>query len=45
MFYEKTDDVFKKKEICKNEIKKDVDYLVVDFHGEIISEKCCRSFF
>ena len=37
----KTEDVFKTaKEICKKiKLKKDVDFLVVDFHGEITSEK------
>jgi len=41
VFMRKTEDVFKKaKEICiKMKLKKDVDYLVVDFHGEITSEK------
>ena len=41
VFMRKTEDVFKKaKEICnKIKLKKDVDYLVVDFHGEITSEK------
>ena len=37
----KTEDVFKKaKEICKKIIlKKNVDFIIVDFHGEITSEK------
>ena len=41
VFMRKTDDVFKTaKEICnKMKLKKDVDFLVVDFHGEITSEK------
>ena len=41
VFMRKTEDVFKKaKEICnKIKLKKNVDYLVVDFHGEITSEK------
>ena len=41
VFMKKTDDVFKKaKEICNYvKLKKDVDYLVVDFHGETTSEK------
>ena len=41
VFMRKTEDVFKKaKEISdKIKLKKDVDYLVVDFHGEITSEK------
>ncbi len=39
VFMRKTDDVFKKaKDICKKIIlKKNVDFLVVDFHGEITS--------
>ena len=41
VFMRKTEDVFKKaKKICdKMKLKKDVDFLVVDFHGEITSEK------
>ncbi len=41
VFMRKTEDVFKKaREICnKMKLKKNVDYLVVDFHGEITSEK------
>ena len=41
VFMKKTEDVFKKsKQIFKNFVlKKDVDFLVVDFHGEITSEK------
>jgi len=41
VFMRKTEDVFKTaKEICKKiKLKKDVDFLVVDFHGEITSEK------
>ena len=41
VFMRKTDDVFKiAKEISKKIIlKKNVDFLVVDFHGEITSEK------
>ena len=41
VFMRKTEDVFKKaKDICsKIKLKKNVDYLVVDFHGEITSEK------
>tara|TARA_A100001015_G_scaffold287787_1_gene357938 strand:+ start:1300 stop:2106 length:807 start_codon:yes stop_codon:yes gene_type:complete len=41
VFMRKTEDVFQKaKQICnKIKLKKDVDYLVVDFHGEITSEK------
>jgi len=41
VFMRKTEDVFQKaREICnKIKLKKNVDYLVVDFHGEITSEK------
>ena len=41
VFMRKTEDVFKTaKEICKKmKLKKDVDFIVVDFHGEITSEK------
>ena len=41
VFMRKTEDAFKTaKEICnKMKLKKDVDFLVVDFHGEITSEK------
>ncbi len=41
VFMKKTADVFQKaKEICKKmKLKKDVDFLVIDFHGEITSEK------
>ena len=41
VFMRKTEDVFKTaKEISsKMKLKKDVDFLVVDFHGEITSEK------
>ena len=47
VFMRKTEDVFKKaKEICnKMKLKKDVDYLVVDFHGEITSEKMAAGHF
>ena len=48
VFMRKTEDVFEKaKEIIKKiKLKKDVDFLVVDFHGEITSEKDGnRSFF
>ena len=43
----KTEDVFKKaKEICKKIVlKKNVDFLVVDFHGEITSEKMAMGHF
>ncbi len=41
VFMRKTDDVFKKaEELCKKIIlKKNVDFLIIDFHGEITSEK------
>ena len=41
VFMRKTEDVFKKaQEISdKMKLKKDVDFIVVDFHGEITSEK------
>ena len=41
VFMKKTDDVFEKaKDICKKIIlKKNVDFFIVDFHGEITSEK------
>ena len=41
IFMRKTNDVFlTAKEICKKiQLKKNVDFLVVDFHGEITSEK------
>ena len=41
VFMRKTENVFQTaKEICKKmKLKKDVDFLVVDFHGEITSEK------
>ncbi len=47
VFMKKTDDVFKKaKDICKKIIlKKNVDFLVVDFHGEITSEKMAIGYF
>ena len=47
VFMKKTDDVFQKaKEICKKiKLKKDVDFLVVDFHGEITSEKMATGHF
>ena len=43
----KTEDVFEKaKEIIKKiKLKKDVDFLVVDFHGEITSEKMATGHF
>ena len=41
VFMRKTEDVFKTAKEIKNkmQLKKDVDFLVVDFHGEITSEK------
>ena len=41
VFMRKTEDVFKtaKEILNKIKLKKDVDFLVVDFHGEITSEK------
>ncbi len=47
VFMRKTEDVFQAaKNICKKMIlKKDVDFLVVDFHGEITSEKMATGHF
>ncbi len=47
VYMRKTEDVFKTaKDICsKIKIKKDVDFLVVDFHGEITSEKMAAGHF
>ena len=47
VFMRKTDDVFKKaKDISKKIIlKKNVDFSVVDFHGEITSEKMAIGYF
>jgi len=47
VFMKKTEDVFKTaKEICKKiKLKKDVDFIVVDFHGEITSEKMAAGHF
>ena len=47
VFMRKTEDVFKTaKEICnKLKLKKDVDFLVIDFHGEITSEKMAAGHF
>jgi hypothetical protein len=41
IFMKKCDDVFdaSKDFISKNKIKRDFDFLIVDFHGEITSEK------
>jgi metallophosphoesterase (TIGR00282 family) len=47
VFMRKTEDVFQTaKEICnKIKLKKDVDFLIVDFHGEITSEKMASGHF
>ena len=47
VFMRKTEDVFKTaKEISeKMKLKKDVDFIVVDFHGEITSEKMAAGHF
>tara|TARA_B100001057_G_scaffold353318_1_gene355166 strand:+ start:263 stop:1069 length:807 start_codon:yes stop_codon:yes gene_type:complete len=47
VFMRKTEDVFQeaKKIIKKMILKKDVDFLVVDFHGEITSEKMATGHF
>jgi len=47
VFMRKTEDVFQTaKKICeKMKLKKDVDFLVVDFHGEITSEKMAAGHF
>ena len=47
VFMKKTDDVFKKAQaICKKIVlKKNVDFSVVDFHGEITSEKMAIGYF
>ena len=47
VFMKKTEDVFKSaKEISRKiRLKKDVDFLVVDFHGEITSEKMAAGHF
>ena len=47
VFMRKTEDVFKtaKTIILKMKLKKDVDFLVVDFHGEITSEKMAAGHF
>ena len=47
VFMRKTEDVFPiAKNICKKMIlKKDVDFLIVDFHGEITSEKMATGHF
>jgi len=47
IFMKKCDDVFEcaKKFILKNKLKKDYDFLVVDLHGEITSEKMAMGHF
>ena len=47
VFMKKCDDVFKvaQKFIQKNNLKKNYDFLVVDFHGEITSEKMAIAHF
>ena len=46
VFMRKTEDVFKEaNEIKKINLKKNVDFLVVDFHGEITSEKMATGYF
>ena len=47
VFMRKTEDVFKEAEsiIKKLKLKKDVDFLIVDFHGEITSEKMAMGHF
>tara|TARA_Y100000590_G_scaffold363004_1_gene420423 strand:+ start:14 stop:820 length:807 start_codon:yes stop_codon:yes gene_type:complete len=47
IFMKKCDDVFQtsKEFIKKNNLKEDYDFLVVDFHGEITSEKMAMGYF
>ena len=47
VFMKKCDDVFKTAELFKNKykLKEDYDFLVVDFHGEITSEKMAMGHF
>jgi len=47
VFMKKCDDVFKTAEMFKNKykLKEDYDFLVVDFHGEITSEKMAMGHF
>ena len=47
VFMRKTEDVFKEAEKIKKKIilKKNVDFIVVDFHGEITSEKMAVGYF
>ena len=47
VFMKKCDDVFKTAEVFKNKykLKEDFDFLVVDFHAEITSEKMAMGYF
>ena len=47
VFMKKCNDVFKTAEMFKNKykLKEDYDFLVVDFHGEITSEKMAMGYF
>ena len=47
VFMRKTEDVFKSAKEISNKIrlKKDVDFLVIDFHGEVTSEKMAAGYF
>ena len=47
VFMRKTEDVFQEAKKIKNKmiLKKDVDFLIVDFHGEITSEKMAAGHF
>ena len=47
VFMRKSEDVFKvANNICKKMVlKRDVDFLIVDFHGEITSEKMATGHF
>ena len=47
VFMRKTEDVFQEAQKIKKKmiLKKDVDFLVVDFHGEITSEKMATGYF
>ena len=47
VFMKKCEDVFQSAEkfISKNKLKKDYDFLIVDFHGEITSEKMAMGHF
>ncbi|MAJ85978.1 MAG: metallophosphoesterase, partial [Candidatus Pelagibacter sp.] len=47
VFMKKCDNVFEaaKKFVTQNELKKNYDYLIIDFHGEITSEKMAMGHF